>query len=79
MRFVESCKIALDQGRYANALLVDLSKAHELLIENYIPIDSDALLQIYSYLAHQRQTVKVNWDLRHMEGNRNRSVTRIGL
>ena len=67
MRFVESCKVALDHRGHAGTLLVDLSNAfdgidHELLIQKLLAyrLSRDALLRIYRYLVHRRQRVKVN-------------------
>ena len=58
---------ALDNGKFAGALLTDLSKAfdclnHELLVaklEAY-GFDQSSLSYIYSYLSHRKQRTKVN-------------------
>ena len=67
LQLLDSSKLAVDQGGYAGALMVDLSKAfdcidHELLIAKLhaYRFSRDAILQIYSYLANRRQRVEVN-------------------
>ena len=67
LRFFESCKITLDKGGIAGALLMDLSKAfdcidHEQLIAKLHAYGFDrwAQLMIHSYLSQRRQRVKIN-------------------
>ena len=67
LRFLESCKMTLDKGDIAGALLMDLSKAfdcidHELLIAKLhaYGFGRCALLMIHSYLSQRRQRVKTN-------------------
>ena len=67
LRFLESCKMTLDKGGIAGALLMDLSKTfdcidHELLIAKLhaYGFGRCALLMIHSYLSQRRQRVKIN-------------------
>ena len=67
LRCLETCKMTLDKGGIAGALLMDLSKAfdcidHELLIAKLhaYGFGRGALLMIHSYLSQRRQRVKIN-------------------
>ena len=85
LRFVDSCKMVVDEGRYAGPLLVNLSKAfdcinHELLIAEFhaYRFSMDALLQIYSNLVNRRQRVKYMEFTVH-KNSKVRNTARIGL
>ena len=64
---LEKWKKAMDQGKFAGALLTDLSKAfdclnHELLIaklEAY-GFDKESLTYVYSYLSDRKHRTKIN-------------------
>ena len=67
LKFLETCKITMDNGGFAGALLMDLSKAidclnHELLIAKLhaYGFSRSALALIHSYLSNRRQRVKIN-------------------
>ena len=64
---LERWKKAIDKGKLAGSLLIDLSKAfdcinHELLIAKLETYSSDhkSLTYIYSYLSDRKQRTKVN-------------------
>ena len=64
---LEKWKMAIDQGKFAGAMLTDLSKAfdclnHELLIaklEAY-GFDKESLTYVYSYLSARKHRTKIN-------------------
>ena len=67
LRFLETCKITRDNGDFACALLMDLSKAfdclnHELLLAKLhaYGFSRSAVTLIHSYLSNRRQRVKIN-------------------
>ena len=67
LKFLETCKITMDNGGFAGALLMDVSKAfdclnHELLLAKLHAYGfiRRALELIHSYLSNRRQRVKIN-------------------
>ena len=67
LRFVEECKMLLDEGHYVATILMDLSKAfdclpHALMIAklNCYDVGLDSCEFIKSYLCNREQCVKVN-------------------
>ena len=56
LKFLETCKITIDNGDFAGALLMDLSKAFRC-VKN---IGRSALALIKSYLSNRRQLLKIN-------------------
>ena len=67
LKFLETCKITMDNGGFAGALLMDLSKAfdclnHELLLAKLhaYGFSRSAIALIHSYLSNRRQRVKIN-------------------
>ena len=67
LKCVETCKVAIDNGGFAGALLMDLSKAfdsldHELLLAKMhaYGFSRSALTFIHSYLSNKKQRVNTN-------------------
>ena len=67
LKFLETCKITMDNGDFAGALLMDLSKAfdclnHELLLAKLhaYGFSRSVLALIHGYLSNRRQRVKIN-------------------
>ena len=86
LRLIETCKKTLDNGGFAGALLMDLSKAfdclnHELLIAKLSAygFSPSALRLIHSYLSERKQRVKRKWVIQCMERNNDRCATRFSL
>ena len=67
LKFLETCKMTMDNGGFPGALLMDLSKAfdclnHELLLAKLqaYGFSRGALAIIHSYLSNRRERVKIN-------------------
>ena len=69
LKLLEPCRAAIDNGCFAGALLLDLSKAfvnHELLLVKIhaYSFSRSALTLIHSYLSNKKQRVKINGSYR---------------
>ena len=67
LKFLETCKATMDSGGFADAVLMDLSKAFDYLNQELLlaklhayGLSKSALTLIHSYLSNRRQRVKIN-------------------